>query len=162
VLLAGARLLTLTGAPGVGETRLSLQVASRVLDRFPDGVWFVELAPIRDPTQASHAVAAALGVYLDPGQPVELGLIQSLSAWQTLLVLDNCEHLVGTIAELSEMLLRACPNLQMLVTSREALAIGGEVENRTAARALRSSVGAYILDSAHYPTPNQWVHRDVE
>ena len=126
-LLATGRLVTLTGAPGVGKTRLALRVAADLLEGFPNGVWLVELAPLADPTLVPQAVAVTLGLTDDARCPAIDRLIEFLRPRTLLLVLDNCEHLVGPCAELAEQLLRACPRLRVLATSRETLEIGGEI-----------------------------------
>ncbi|MSP12304.1 MAG: adenylate/guanylate cyclase domain-containing protein [Chloroflexi bacterium] len=126
-LLTKTHLLTLTGVGGTGKTRLSLQVAADLLDTFPDGVWLVELAPISDPALAPQAVAAVLGVREESGRPLLATVTDYLRAKSLLLILDNCEHLVAACAQVAETLLRACPHLKLLATSREALGIAGEV-----------------------------------
>src|SRR5256884_484049 len=125
-LLAGTRLLTLTGAGGSGKTRLALEVASRVGARYPDGVAWVELAPLSNPELVPHHVADALGVRRDGIRSAGEALLEALRNWEALLVLDNCEHLVDACARLAEALLRGCPRLRIMTTSREALGIGGE------------------------------------
>jgi predicted ATPase/DNA-binding CsgD family transcriptional regulator len=125
-LLATTRLLTLTGAPGVGKTRLALQLACEALETYADGVWVVELAPLADPALVPQAVAAVLGVQEQPGQPMLATLAAALRAQQMLLVLDNCEHLIAAAALLADHLLRACPQVEILATSREALSVAGE------------------------------------
>lgn len=129
-LLAAHRLVTLTGAGGCGKTRLALQVAAELLETFPDGVWFVELASLADPALVPQAVATVLGVQETPGRSLIETLIDSVRARRLLLLLDNCEHLVGACAHVAEKLLQACPNLQILATSREPLGIGGETPYR--------------------------------
>jgi predicted ATPase len=129
-LVRRERLITLVGAPGVGKTRLSLQIATGVLDQFPDGVWLVELAPLADPTLVPRAVADVLGVREQPGRALTATLADWLRPRRLLILLDNCEHLVGAVAALTETLLRACPDLHILATSREPLAIEGEVTRR--------------------------------
>ena len=136
LLRDGVRLLTLTGPGGVGKTRLALRVAGEVRDRFPDGAWLVDLAPLADPAQVPRAVAAALRVQEAPGQPLQDGLAGALRPRRLLLVLDNCEHVVGTCARLTDALLRACPALTVLATSREALGIAGETAWRVPSLAL--------------------------
>lgn len=126
-LLARARLLTLTGAGGSGKTRLALEVAARLVDSYPNGVWLAELAGLADPGLVPQAVASALGVRDQPGRPLLYTLADYLQSKHLLIILDNCEHLVAACAELAETLLRACPALQILATSREALNIGGEI-----------------------------------
>jgi len=125
-LLKTSRLLMLTGPGGAGKTRLSLETAASVLRDFPDGVWLVELAPVADPALVPQAVASVLGVTEQPGQPVLDVLKSYLRARKALLVLDNCEHLIEACAQLAQALLRACPDLQLLATSREALRVTGE------------------------------------
>jgi predicted ATPase/class 3 adenylate cyclase len=125
-LLATTRLLTMTGAGGCGKTRLALQVAAVVLEDFAEGVWLVELATLSDPTLLFQAVASALNIREQPGRSLQATIIDYLSPKQLLLVLDNCEHLVAACARLAETLLRACPHLRILATSREALGIAGE------------------------------------
>ena len=125
-LLSMSRLLTLTGAGGSGKTRLSLEMARDLTGAYPDGVWFVELAPLSDPALTPQAVAAALDVPEQPNRPIEDTLADHLRARSALLVLDNCEHLVDGTARLADALLRACPNLRILATSREPLDLPGE------------------------------------
>jgi class 3 adenylate cyclase len=119
-------LLTLTGTGGTGKTRLSLQAAADVLDQFEDGVWLVELATVSDPDLVPEAVAGVLGVREEPDQPLHITLTNFLRTKSLLLILDNCEHLVAAVAQLAEKLLRACPRLRILASSREALGIAGE------------------------------------
>ncbi len=125
-LLPGTRLLTLTGVGGVGKTRLALQIAAQVLDEFKDGVWLVELAPLSDPTLVPQTIASALGAREQPGRSIIATLIDFLQPKQLLLALDNAEHLIEACAQLADTALRACPNLRILATSREGLAIAGE------------------------------------
>jgi predicted ATPase/DNA-binding CsgD family transcriptional regulator len=129
-LLEAQRLVTLAGAPGVGKTRLSLQIAKTMLDAFPDGVWLVELAPLGDPGLVPQKVADVLGVREQPGRPLTTTVVEHLQPRRVLLLLDNCEHLIGRVARLAEMLLHACPRLYILATIREPLAIEGEVTRR--------------------------------
>ena len=126
-LLDADRLLTLTGPGGSGKTRLALAVASDVVGRFEDGVWLVELAPLSDPDLVPQAVASVLGARETPGAPLLETLAEYLGPRHTLLVLDNCEHLIDACASLAEALLRRCPNLSVLATSREALGVAGEI-----------------------------------
>jgi predicted ATPase/DNA-binding CsgD family transcriptional regulator/transcriptional regulator with XRE-family HTH domain len=125
-LLGETRLLTLTGAGGVGKTRLAQQVARELLAEFADGVWLVELAPLADASLVARAVAVVLGVYERPEQPLEETLVDVLGTRRLLLVLDNCEHLVAMCAALVERLLTRCPHVRVLATSREHLGISGE------------------------------------
>jgi DNA-binding SARP family transcriptional activator len=125
-LLSMTRLLTLTGAGGSGKTRLALEVAGDLLGAYPDGVWLVELAPLSDPVLVAQALAQVLGVREQLGRPLEDTLKDYLRTKNLLLVLDNCEHLVDAVAHLVEVLLRSCPKLRILATSREPLGILGE------------------------------------
>jgi predicted ATPase/class 3 adenylate cyclase len=126
-LLTTTCLLTLTGTGGSGKTRLALQVAADVLEGYRDGVWLAELAALSNPALVPQTVAAALGVREVPGQPMLETLLHYLQRKKLLLVLDNCEHLVAACAQLAGELLRTCPNLRILATSREALNIQGEI-----------------------------------
>jgi predicted ATPase/DNA-binding SARP family transcriptional activator len=121
------RLVTLIGIGGTGKTRLALAVARAVLGDYPGGVWFVDLAPLRDPALAGAAVATVIGVREGGEQPLLATLIGALRGKRLLLILDNCEHLIDAAAELAERLLSACPDLQVLATSREALRLAGEI-----------------------------------
>jgi predicted ATPase/DNA-binding XRE family transcriptional regulator len=127
-LLRTRRLVTLTGSGGIGKTRLAMQAGNTLLDSFREGVWFIDLAPLSDPSQVPLAVAAVIGVREEEGgrRSVLDTLIDSLREKQSLLILDNCEHLILASAQLAETLLQACSNLTILATSREALAIAGE------------------------------------
>src|SRR5579883_1643794 len=125
-LLDTSRLLTLTGAGGSGKTRLSIEVASGLLDRFPDGVWCVELAALAQPELVPQTVATAMGLREEPGQPILNTLLSALGTKHVLVVLDNCEHLIDVCARLADSILRSCPNVSLLATSREPLAVPGE------------------------------------
>jgi non-specific serine/threonine protein kinase len=125
-LVAGSRLVTLTGAGGAGKTRLGLQVAAQLLDGTGDGVWFADLAPLQDPDLVAVTVADVLGVHREPGRPVLDALVEAVAGRRLLVLLDNCEHVVGACAKLADALLRGCPGLALLATSREPLGIGGE------------------------------------
>jgi class 3 adenylate cyclase len=125
-LLDSRRLLTLTGPGGTGKTRLALQVAGTRVERQPQGVWLVEFAPLADAPLVPQALAAVLGVRDEPGRPLVATLADVLRPKHLLLILDNCEHLLDACATLADALLRACPHVQVLATSREALGIAGE------------------------------------
>jgi predicted ATPase/class 3 adenylate cyclase len=129
-LLAGARLLTLTGSGGTGKTRLALQAAGELGDRYPDGAWLVELAPISDPTLVTQTIASALGVRDQSGHALLDMLKGYLLARTLLLILDNCEHLLAACAAVIGDLLRTVPGLTVLTTSREPLGVAGEVTYR--------------------------------
>jgi class 3 adenylate cyclase len=124
--LGSSRLVTLTGVGGVGKTRLSVQVAAEVLPAYRDGVWLCELAAADDPASVHQVVAAALGVAVRPGIDLRARVADFLAAKDLLVVLDNCEHVLDAAADLVGVLLRGCPGVRVLATSREALALGGE------------------------------------
>ncbi len=128
--LAAARLLSLLGPGGTGKTRLALQVGHGLLERFPRGVWLVELGPLADPDLVVQAVATVFNVREAPGRPLLDSLIDYLKPRALLLILDNCEHIIGAAAQLAAALLRACPAVRMLATSREPLGVAGEVGYR--------------------------------
>jgi predicted ATPase len=131
-LLGDHRLVTVTGPGGPGKTRLAGEVAKRMADRFADGVWLAELAPAADPALVASMVMAALGVRELPGMPATEALARALGRQQLLLVLDNCEHVIGTAAGLCAGLLRAGDDVRILATSREPLRVAGEVRYRLA------------------------------
>jgi len=125
-LLPHNRLLTLFGAGGCGKTRLMARVAEEVAKRYPDGIRLVELAPLEEPDLVCHSVAYQLELREEPGQSIVQTLLASLKSKHLLLILDNCEHLVSACAVLVDSLLRACPHLTILTTSREILNLPGE------------------------------------
>jgi predicted ATPase/DNA-binding XRE family transcriptional regulator len=125
-LLKNNRLVTLTGVGGIGKTRLSIQVASGLLDDYPNGIWLVDLALLSDFALVPTSVLTTLGLIEQAGHSSVSILIDFLRAKRTLLILDNCEHLIQACAQLVETLLHACPDLHILATSREALNIDGE------------------------------------
>jgi predicted ATPase len=141
-LLGRGRLLTLIGPAGCGKTRLAVETAARQRDRFRDGVWLVELAPLSQPDLVADAVAAAVGVKLGGRSPATEALVESLTGREALIVLDNCEHLVAACARVAEALLRGCPELQVLATSREALRVSGEIVLRMPSLSLPDLAGA--------------------
>src|SRR5580658_6139740 len=130
------RLVTVTGPGGAGKTRLTGEVAQRMAGRFADGVWLAELAAVRDPALVPAAVAAALGVRDLPGVKAAEALARVLSQRQLLLVLDNCEHVIGAAAGLCAGLLPAADDVRVLATSREPLRVAGETSYRLAPLAL--------------------------
>jgi predicted ATPase/DNA-binding SARP family transcriptional activator len=152
-LLRDAHLVTLTGPGGVGKTRLAVEVAGRAAAAWPDGVALADLAPVADPGLVPHAVAAALGLREDPGRPPAATLADALRPKRLLLVLDNCEHLLEACARLADALLRACPHLRLLATSREALGVAGEAPWRVLPLSLpapdrRPAAGALLESEA--------------
>jgi predicted ATPase/class 3 adenylate cyclase len=124
--LAEGRVVTLTGVGGVGKTRLAYQVAGEALPGFAAGAWVCELAPVRDPTRVVDAVANVFDVAARSGQTLEQALVEFLRGKQLLLLLDNCEHLLESVAELVSELERSCSHLAVLATSREGFGIDGE------------------------------------
>ncbi|HEX3830622.1 MAG TPA: LuxR C-terminal-related transcriptional regulator [Solirubrobacteraceae bacterium] len=128
--LTETRLLTLTGAGGVGKTRLALQLAADQLERFSDGVWWVDLAPLSDPALVDEALAAALGVRPLPRMSALDASCAQLSGSRALVVLDNCEHLLTASGTVAETLLRACPEVAVVTTSRTPLGVTGETDWR--------------------------------
>jgi predicted ATPase/DNA-binding CsgD family transcriptional regulator len=125
-LLAGARLVTLTGVGGVGKTRLALEVAHQSARGFPDGVWLVELAGVEDGAQVAQLVANALGILDQSNRPPLDKITDQLRDRRALIVLDNCEHLLDACAAFADCVLRAAPGVRVLATSRRALEIDGE------------------------------------
>ena len=140
LLMDGARLLTLTGPGGTGKTRLALQAAAGLLQSFPDGIWWVELAPLADPALVPQTVAAVLGLKEEPGLPMLATLTEHLRRKRVLLILDNCEHLIEGCAQLAEVVLRAGAHVGVLATSRELLGVAGE--------------RAFAVPSLRTPEPN--------
>jgi len=126
-LVASSRLVTLTGAGGCGKTRLGLQLAAGLLDGSGDGVWLVELAAVTSEDAVAPAVSQALGIAAQPGRPVLDTLLDALAPQDMLIVLDNCEHLIGGCAKTADAIVRRCPRVHLVATSREPLGIGGEV-----------------------------------
>src|SRR5664279_4716932 len=126
-LLARNRLVTLVGVGGVGKTQLGLRAAANCMEAFPDGAWFVDLAPISDATLLPNAVANALGVTAGAGRTYEDAVQAFLRTMHILLVIDNCEHLIEACAQWTHRLLVHCPRVKILATSREAMSIPGEV-----------------------------------
>ena len=124
--LRDVRLVTITGTGGVGKTRLALQTAAHAIDDYPDGAWLCELGVANDDEEAVQVVATALGVTPRPGMTLEASIVEFLRAKRLLLVLDNCEHLLNVSGRLAEGVIRGCPDVRILATSREGLAVDGE------------------------------------
>ncbi|HET6894601.1 MAG TPA: adenylate/guanylate cyclase domain-containing protein [Candidatus Baltobacteraceae bacterium] len=129
-LLDAHRLVTLVGTGGVGKSRLALQIGADVLERYEDGVWFIELAPLSDGTLILNELAPLFGVQAAGDRSLLDALLSALRPKRALLIVDNCEHLVDPAAGIIEKILRGCPNVRVLATSREALKIAGETVHR--------------------------------
>ena len=147
-LLATSRLLTLTGIGGVGKTRLALHVARGAADGYGDGAWLVELAALRDPVLVSQAAITALGLKEQPGKPMLDTLTEHLRSMRLLLVLDNAEHLLAPCAQMAEAVLRQCPGVTIVVTSREPLGVPGEVVYRVPPLSIPDGQPAGTLQAA--------------
>ncbi|MGA2761000.1 MAG: adenylate/guanylate cyclase domain-containing protein [Candidatus Cybelea sp.] len=154
-------LVTLVGTGGVGKTRIALQAGADLLDGSGDGVWFVELAPLSDPSLVAVTIASTLGLREQPERPVLETLLRYLKNRRLLLILDNCEHVIAETARIAETILRDCPEVRLLATSREALRISGEqpyrmpslavppdVAELTAAQALQCGAVALFVQRA--------------
>ena len=126
-LLLSGRVVTLTGPGGCGKTRLAVEVAAGLLEEYPDGVWLADLAPVTDARVVTDVVAAVADVRERPFESMDETLAQELETRKTLLIVDNCEHVIDSVARLAETLLRRCPHVTVLATSREPLSIDGEV-----------------------------------
>ncbi|HXN08627.1 MAG TPA: adenylate/guanylate cyclase domain-containing protein, partial [Candidatus Acidoferrales bacterium] len=150
-LVGKHHLVTLSGSGGVGKTRVALQVGADLIDRYPNGAWFADLAPIRDPKLVSSVVAKVLGISVREGRTVEEAITQRLKREQLLLILDNCEHVLAAVAELTDAILKIAPDVRLLATSRQALGIGGEVLHRLPSLAIPDNVvGLRTPDALQY------------
>lgn len=159
-LLVDTHLLSLVGAGGVGKTRMALEVADRVEADFPDGVCFVELAPIADPSLLIRTVASALNVHEEPSRPLLDTLLDYLRHRSLLLILDNCEHLIECCSAFAEQVLRASASTRTLTTSREALKVAGEVAWRLPSlRTAPPDTTASVHDLLDYPAIRLFVAR---
>lgn len=125
-LLSSNRLLSVTGPGGTGKSRLAFQLAAERLDDFPDGVWVVELADYNDPATVAKGLLSAVGVREEPGRTPTQTVVDFLSKRTALIVLDNCEHVIGAAAELADTLLRGCEGLRVIASTREPLRVAGE------------------------------------
>src|ERR1700693_3917493 len=153
-LLAQNRVVTLTGAGGVGKTRLAIQVAAAMAGEFSDGVWWVDLAPITDPALVAVTVARALGLPDQPGRSTMDTLLRFVRDRQMLVVLDNCEHLLDASAELVVAVLSGAARLTVLATSREAIGVAGEVSWRVPSLSLDGEALELFADRARHARPD--------
>jgi predicted ATPase len=151
------RLVTLTGVGGVGKTRLALEVAARLADEFPDGVWFFELAAVTDPAAVPDAVAAVLGITQQPGKTVTESVATALEGRLRLLVFDNCEHILDAAADLIEAILAASATTKVVATSREGLGIADErlwpVPSLDVGAGIDSAAVALFVERAQHVSP---------
>ena len=162
-MLAGNRLVTLTGAGGSGKTRLAVQVAGQLageFGRFPEGVWYADLAPVTDAEVVPVAVARALGLPDQPGRSTMDTLTRFVADRRILVVLDNCEHLLDACADLVVALLGSCAGLTLLATSREAIGVAGEVGWRVPSLSLNDEAIALFTDRVRHVRPDFAVSDD--
>ncbi|MGB6206958.1 LuxR C-terminal-related transcriptional regulator [Mycobacterium sp.] len=153
-LVAENRLVTLTGAGGVGKTRMAIEVAGQSVNEFADGIWYVDLAPITDPELVSVTVARALGLPDQPGRSTMDTLSRFVADRQMLVVLDNCEHLLDASATLTVALLEAAPRLSLLTTSREPIGAAGELSWRVPSLPLADKAIELFVDRACHARPD--------
>jgi predicted ATPase/class 3 adenylate cyclase len=125
-LIGTTRLLTFTGPGGTGKTRLSLQLAAEILDQFPHGVWLVELSTLSDPSMIAETIISAVDIREEADRPPLTTLVEALRTRNLLLLLDNCEHLIAACAQIASTILRQCPRIKIIASSREPLSIEGE------------------------------------
>ena len=149
LLLDGERLVTLTGPGGAGKTRLALHAAAELADRWPDGVWWVDLAPATDPGLVADLVASTVGVLVEPGGGPLRALGQQLRDRRLLVCLDNCEHVLDAAAEVADTLLRGCPGASVLATSREPLGLPGETVWRVPSLVDDEAVSLFVERASH-------------
>lgn len=147
-LLSRSRLVTLTGSGGVGKTRLAIQVVAEVLNMFPDGVWFLDLAPLNEPALVPFELASLLGVHvsMDTKSPVTNLLVNFFRSRNALAIFDNCEHLVVSCAQLINLLLTSSQHFSVLATSREALRVSGEIQYRLPSLAIPKPNLEFTID----------------
>jgi predicted ATPase/class 3 adenylate cyclase/DNA-binding CsgD family transcriptional regulator len=154
------RLVTLTGAGGVGKTRMAIQISGQIVNEFADGIWYVDLAPITDPDLVPITTARALGLPDQPGRSTTDTLRRFVADRQMLVVLDNCEHLLDASATLTVALLEAGPRLSLLATSREPIGVAGELSWRVPSLPLADKAIELFVDRAHRARPDFVVNDD--
>jgi predicted ATPase/class 3 adenylate cyclase len=147
-MLDDHRLVTLTGAGGVGKTRLAIHVAESALRIYPDGVWFADLAPIQDGTLVPSVIAKVLGIAQQEARRIDDALVQWLKRKRLLLLVDNCEHVIDAAASLAAAILSACPDVRILATSRQALRVTGEAAYKLPSLATPERVEGLSADAA--------------
>ena len=158
--LVDDRLLTLTGAGGAGKTRLAIEVAGRMGNNFPDGIFYADLAPITHPDMVPLTVARALGLPDQPGRSITETLLRSVRERRVLVVLDNCEHLLEASADLVNEVLAACSRVAILATSREPLLVSGEVNWQVPSLSLADEAVELFTDRARRARPDFTVTDD--
>ena len=162
-LLQKTRLLTLTGSGGSGKSRLSLQLAADVLENFPDGAFLIELAPLSDPGFVAQAVASVLSIKEEPGKPILTTLTEYLKGKKLLFLIDNCEHVLDSSAKLADALIRNCPGVQILATSREGLGIAGETTFRVPSLSLPDPKQVQTPESlSHFESAQLFIDRALQ
>jgi predicted ATPase/class 3 adenylate cyclase len=159
--LSATPLLTLTGPGGVGKTRLAIEIAGELIDEFEDGIWFVDLSPLKDPEFVVPAIATAVGVMHAPGQPILETVMEYLRGRRVLLVLDNCEHLLEVTARSVDTLLRGCGLVRVIATSREGMAIPGEAVFPVPSLSLPDANGAVSGDLGSFEAVQLFVERAI-
>ena len=153
-LVTANRLLTLTGAGGAGKTRLALELAAQLATEFVDGVWYVDLAPVTNPAIAPLTVARTLGLADQPGLSVMDALVRFFGERKILLLVDNCEHLLDACGAMIVELLKSCPHLTIVATSREPLAVSSELSWRVPSLSLADEAVQLFTDRARHVRPN--------
>lgn len=147
-LLEQHHLITLTGAGGVGKTRLAVEAGTKLADRLKSGVWFCDFSPISDPGSVQRAVAWAIGVRERHDCPLSESIVASLKPKRLLLIFDNCEHVAKTAADLADKIVQACPDVRILATSRQRLGMAGEAVHRVPSLAFPAAVLGLTADVA--------------
>jgi len=159
-LLGKKSLVTLTGPGGIGKTRLALQAGADAVSKFPDGVWFVELAALTTPQLVANVTAQALGAMIKENRSADQTVTDFLRSKHLLLILDNCEHLIEAASLLVDAIMKRCPDVRVLATSRQSLGVDGETEHRVPALDLpEASMKVNAADSARYSSTALFIDR---